>query len=247
MNDCPCCSRTQFVRSLTLHEAAHRCNWGASMSHGTLPRPRTFWILLKLSCSEALAVNGACMIADDRTQSISRYNDTYRRFQTPSMAAALPSVVRTLADRARPVATHTSAALAAPLSCANPQARLISRSIAHFRQTFLPASIRSPSAFRRRSAVQHLTCMASSQVQPPILCVACNTAHKQMQPVILWDVDWDLNSHQSCHSPCRCPQPFTIVGSGRVGRALADLGAGDDVRRLEGFMCTTVTLGAALY
>lgn len=102
------------------------------------------------------------------------------------MAASLPSVVRTLADRVLPVATHTTAARAAPLSCADRQARLISRGTDRIRQAFLPASTTSRSGNRRRSAAQLLTCMAASQ-------------------------------------------PFTLVGSGRVGKALADLGAGDDV------------------
>ena len=44
------------------------------------------------------------------------------------------------------------------------------------------------------------------------------------------DVDRVLGA--SDHSCC-CAQPFTLVGSGRVGKALADLGTGDDVRRLE--------------
>ena len=120
--------------------------------HGVKPCPAAKrWLETMLLIADALIHISCCNSAD-------------RRYQRRSMAASLPSVVRTLADRVLPVATHTTAARAGPLSCADRQARLISRGTASLRQAFLPAANYSRSANSRRSAAQRLTCMAESQV-----------------------------------------------------------------------------------
>jgi hypothetical protein len=118
--------------------------------HGVTPCPAAKRWLTTAVIADALIHVSCC-------------NSAYHRYQRRSMAAALPSVVRTLADRVLPVA-HTTAARAAPLSCADRQGSLISRGTASLRQAFLPAATRLRSANRRRSAAQRLTCMAASQV-----------------------------------------------------------------------------------
>jgi hypothetical protein len=132
------------------------------------------------------------------------------------MAAAVQSVVRTVADRVLPVAAHTSAARTSPVICRQYHTALVAKAACNLRNSFVPFTSNT------RSAARRVTCMAASQVHsPPGFHETLSAAHSSLQlPSCI----------MLAYLVLGCLQPFTIVGSGRVGKALADLGAGDDVR-----------------